>query len=184
MRPLPLLAILLASPAVAETSLHVGASIVSSYNLGYVSEYPGARVEVEHKGSAFAFRARGAAYQSEKLETGDGTGFRVEALAGWHNGHWSALAGIAYRRQSTSAWMKQGTPFLAEVHAWNRYVEAIVGGEYLSDSDDTQTVLSAEVRSRSRFPVFLRFEHVDYRTLFSEGTGSRLEVGVLWRVGK
>lgn len=184
MRPLPLLALLLAAPAMAETHINVGASIVSSNDLGYVSEYPGARVEVEHQGRAFAFRARGAAYQAEKVETGDGIGYRAEALAGWHNGHWSALAGFAYHQQSTSNWTKQGTPVLVEAHLWNQRGELIVGGEYLSDSDDTQTVLSVEVRSRSRFPAFLRFEHVDYRTLFAEGTGSRVEIGVLWRVAK
>ena len=175
----------LAAVVSAETRIDVGATWVSSRDLGYVASYPGARVEVEHQRGAFTLRGRVAAYDSAKLETGDGHGERVEILAGWHGNRVEILAGPAYRQQATSAWKKVGTPALAEV----RFLDPRgaftlgIGAEYLSDSDDAQTILSTELRARWRaVTALLRLEHVEYRTLFAEGDGERVEVGLLYRL--
>lgn len=185
MRPtLPALLFLVACPALAEVNVHLGAAFVSSKNLGYVSTYPGAKVEVAGNVGAFAYRARGAYYQSEKLETGDGHGYRLGFMAGWQSDRFAVLGGLGYREQVTSAWTKQGTPALVEFQIRNRRGSFALGAEYLSDSDDTQTVLSAEFRALVKFPVFVRVEHVDYQTLFAAGTGQRVEIGAFWRVGK
>lgn len=176
-------AALLSTVAAAETRIDVGASFVSSRDLGYVERYPGVRVEVEHERGRFVLRGRAAAYASEKLETGDGHGERVELLAGWNLGRVEILAGPAYRQQSTSAWQKVGVPVLAEIRLRDPHLELAFGAEYLSDSDDTQTVLSTELRGRlRRVTGLVRYEHVTYRTLFADGSGSRIEVGLLYRL--
>lgn len=182
-RRLALTLLIAAAPAAAETRLDVGASLVASRGLGYVESYPGARIEVEHTSGRFILRGRAATYASQKLETGDGHGERVELLAGWNLGHVQILAGPAFRQQTTSAWQKVGTPALVEIRLTDPRAEFAVGAEYLSDSDDTQTILTTEVRGRlRRFTGLLRYEHVAYRTLFAEGGGSRIEVGLLYRL--
>lgn len=170
--------------ATAETRLDIGASWVTSRDLGYAASYPGARVEVEHEHGRFVLRGRIAAYDSAKLETGDGHGERIELLAGWNLGRGvSILAGPAYRQQTTSTWQKVGTPAMVEIRLSDPRAELAVGAEYLDDSDDTQTVLSTEIRGHlRRVTGLLRYEHVEYRTLFAEGSGSRIEVGLLYRL--
>lgn len=182
-RRLALVLAFVASIASAETRLDVGATWVSSHDLGYVATYGGARIEFEHQRGAFSLRARAAAYDSAKLETGDGHGERVEILAGWHADHVEILAGPAYRQQATSAWTKVGTPALAELRIFDPRGSFALGAEYLSDSDDTQTILSTELRARWRgITGLVRYEHVRFETLFAEGSGSRVEVGLLYRL--
>lgn len=176
-----LLAIL--APACASTSLTLGPSTVHSQRLGYVSDYQGARVEVATCSGRMAYRFDGSAYDSRKLETGDGHGYRIGALAGYQvTDRITLSAGATFREQDTSAWTKRGIAPRVELEYADRAGLVRVAVDRLDESDDQQTSYSAEVRSLSRVPVFLRVERVEYRTLFASGTGERYEAGLMFRI--
>lgn len=175
---------LFATRAGAETSVLVGPGLVHSTNLGYVENYLGARGEVESRGDRLVLRGDLSAYDSKKVETDDGFGFRLAAMAGVRIGnHVSVLAGAQYRRQSTSAWSKDGLAPRVEVEFSGKRGLLRLGVERLDEPDDQQTDLSVEVRTGKRFQLFVRGEWIEYETLFAKGNGQRYEIGMLFRVG-
>ncbi len=180
MKPL-LLALLLTGC----TSVAVGPVYVASQELGYESPYWGGKAEGRAEHGKLRGVAQGTNYDSHKLETGDGHGARARALGGLEVGHGvSLLAGVTYSRQETSAWVKEGYAPTVQVEYLAPKLGTLMGSvERLDDSDDEQWVGALELRLQ-RFPIFARYEYVDYKTLFAEGDGRRYEIGLLiplWR---
>lgn len=180
-----LLFFLFATQAGAETSFLVGPGLVHSTDLGYVANYLGAQGEVEKRTNRFVLRGDLSAYDSEKVETGDGFGFRVAAMGGVRIGrNVTVLGGVQYRRQSTSAWVKDGIAPRLEFEFSGRLGLLRLGAERLDETDDLQTDLSVEVRTAGRYRLFARAERVEYETLFAKGSGQRYEIGMLFRIGR
>lgn len=175
----------LAGCASAHSTLALGPSIVSSRDLGYVQNYGGVRAEATTTRDRMILRTNLGAFDSAKVETGDGWGLRAGVVAGYQvTRHLSLLAGAEYRRQTTSTWTKEGIAPRIEAELAGKYLLARIGGEWLDEPDDRQRNAFVEVRSLQRVaPLFVRYERVEYRTLFAEGTGERYELGLLFTVG-
>jgi len=167
------------------TSIAVGPSYVESHGLGYESGYVGAKAEGRAQHGKLYGVFQGAYYDSEKVETGDGHGTRARALGGAEVADGiRILGGVTYSSQETSAWKKEGWAPTLQVE-WQDGIGLLIGSvERLDDSDDQQWVGALEGRIGVNWPVFLRYEYVDYKTLFAEGSGQRYEIGLLiplWR---
>lgn len=162
------------------TSVSVGPNYVHSNSLGYNPDYFGGRVEATGDNQFWTGKVVAAAYDSNKLETMDGFGYRVSALGGYRFSYGIAvLAGAEFRYQQTSTWLKQGVASVVEVQFLDNYGKYLGGVSFLDEPDDKQTVIYGEYRSPWKYQVFLRCEYVDYKTLFAEGDGQRYELGVL-----
>lgn len=162
------------------STISAGPSYVHSNKLGYVPDYYGGRVEATGDMNFFTGKLVGAAYDSKKLETGDGFGYRLSALGGYRFSYnIIVMAGLEFKYQRTSTWVKQGFAPAVEVQLLDNYGKYIVGASRLNEPDDHQTVVYGEYRVPWSLPFFLRYEYVDYKTLFAEGEGNRYEIGLL-----
>lgn len=167
------------------TSIAVGPVVVESQKLGYESPYWGGKAEGRAQHGKWVGIAQAAYYDSQKTETNDGHGTRARALGGLEvSRQFRILGGVTYSRQETSAWKKEGWAPTLQVE-WRDGLGTLIGAvERLDDSDDKQWVGAMEYRAPGAWPFFVRFEYVDYETLFSEGSGRRYEIGFLlplWR---
>lgn len=177
--------ILLALLLTGCTSVAVGPVYVASQELGYESPYWGGKAEGRAKTGKWIGVAQGVCYDSHKLETGDGYGARARALGGVEVKQGiTLLAGVTYSRQETSNWTKEGYAPTVQVEYLAPKLGTLMGSvERLDDSDDEQWIGALELRLQ-KFPIFARYEYVDYKTLFAQGDGRRYEIGLLiplWR---
>ena len=167
------------------SSIAVGPSYVESRNLGYETPYVGAKAEGRAQHGKLYGVLQGTYYDSQKVETGDGHGTRARALGGLEvSRQFRILGGVTYSSQETSAWKKEGWAPTLQVEWQDPHGTLIGSVERLDDSDDEQWVGALEGRIGVNWPVFLRYEYVDYKTLFAEGSGQRYEIGLLiplWR---
>ena len=177
--------ILLAIILTGCTSIAVGPAYVGSEKLGYESPYWGGKAEGRAEHGKWRGVAQVAYYDSQKLETNDGHGARARAMGGLEVARgFVLLGGVTYSTQETSAWKKEGWAPTIQAE-WTDPLGTLIGGvEYLDDSDDKQLIGVLEYRTPGNWPFFVRFEYVDYETLFAEGSGRRYEIGFLiplWR---
>lgn len=161
-------------------TVSVGPSYVHSSGLGYTPDYFGGRLEVVANKGFFNGKLVAAAFNSDKLETGDGYGYRLSAQGGYrfsYNVIW--LLGVDFKHQETSTWVKEGFAPSTEIQLLDLYGKYVAGVSYMDEPDDRQWVIYGEYRSPWKYPVFLRYEYVDFKTLFAEGDGKRYEIGLL-----
>lgn len=160
-------------------------ALAGSQSLGYESPYVGVKGEGQLESGRFVSVAQIAYYDSQKIETGDGFGVRGRILAGIKIGdHVTALGGITYSRQETSAWTKQGVAPTIQIEIKDDLGSLSISAERLNDSDDKQWVGALEARFDIKPKVYGRYEYVDYETLFAKGHGNRYELGLiipLWK---
>ena len=175
--------LLCATAGHSETLVTVGAYAVSSTGLGYESPYAGARVEAENTGQRIVLRSLVAAYDAHKIDR-DGYGLRAELFAGYRFGeHVTLSAGGRYVDQVTDGLHKSGLAPAVELEIRSEHLALRLGADRLREPDDRQDGLSVELRTRGRWQVFGRYEHVRFRSSFSSGSGERIEAGVVCRVG-
>lgn len=169
-------------------TVNVQAGVVGSTGLGYEQGYPTAAVEVAG-GERFAWRVTARAAQSEKIETGDGTGWLAAALFGWQGEELRLLAGPVYTEQRTSAWSKDATCLRAEVDWLPRGQEIRLWLDERAESTDglpggqVSRAVGAGWRSTSTWSPVLELEHVWFTSWGEPMEGSRYLAGVAYRFG-